>query len=109
VGRQSSNVNRQSGDSSTIHDSRFTPGLYNLGTGKARTFNDLAKATFAGTGKEAVIEYIDMPEDIRDKYQYYTEADMSKLRNAGYADPFCSLEEGVTDYVKNYLMTRTFY
>jgi ADP-L-glycero-D-manno-heptose 6-epimerase len=78
-------------------------GLYNLGTGKARTFNDLVKATYAGMGKEPVIEYIDMPEDIRDKYQYFTEADMTKLRNEGYTEPFASLEDGVGDYVKNYL------
>lgn len=84
-------------------------GLYNLGTGKARSFEDLARATFAGMGKEAVIEYIDMPEDIRDKYQYFTEADMHKLQQAGYAAPFYSLEEGVDDYVKNFLLKRAYY
>jgi ADP-L-glycero-D-manno-heptose 6-epimerase len=84
-------------------------GIYNLGTGKARTFNDLANATFAALGKKPVIEYIDMPEDIRDKYQYFTEADMAKLRAAGYKENFCSLEEAVTDYVKNYLMTKKYY
>jgi ADP-L-glycero-D-manno-heptose 6-epimerase len=78
-------------------------GLYNLGTGQARTFNDLVKATFAALDREAVIEYIPMPEDIRDKYQYFTEADMQKLRAAGYADDFYSLEAGVDDYVREYL------
>jgi ADP-L-glycero-D-manno-heptose 6-epimerase len=84
-------------------------GLYNLGTGKARAFADLANATFAAMGKAPVIEYIDMPEDIRDKYQYFTEADMDKLRAAGYQKEFCSLEEGVADYVKNYLAKKAYY
>lgn len=84
-------------------------GLYNLGTGKARTFEDLVRATFIGMGKEPVIEYIDMPEDIRDKYQYFTEASMNKLRDAGYNDRFYSLEEGVGDYVKKYLLTKKYY
>lgn len=78
-------------------------GLYNLGTGKARSFNDLVKATFAASDIPANIEYIDMPEDIRGKYQYFTEADMHKLNDAGYTDSFYSLEEGVKDYVQNYL------
>jgi len=78
-------------------------GLYNLGTGKARTFIDLAKATFAALDKEAVIEFVDMPEDIRDKYQYFTQANMEKLRNAGYSKTFTSLEDGVADYVRDYL------
>ncbi len=87
----------------------ITSGLYNLGTGKARTFEDLVKATFAGIGKEPAIEYIDIPEDIRDKYQYFTEADMNKLRNAGYKDSFYTLEEGVGDYVKKFLLVRNYY
>ena len=78
-------------------------GLYNLGTGRARSFEDLVKATFAGLDEPANIEYIDMPADIRDKYQYFTEANMQKLREAGYADEFYSLEEGVDDYVRHYL------
>lgn len=78
-------------------------GIYNLGTGTARTFDDLVKATFAGLDQPANIVYIDMPEDIRDKYQYFTEAKMEKLRGAGYNEPFYSLEEGVGDYVRNYL------
>lgn len=80
-------------------------GLYNLGTGQARTFIDLVKATFAGLDMKPQIEFIDMPEDIRDKYQYFTEANMQKLRNAGYTDSFYSLEAGVDDYVRNYLKT----
>lgn len=84
-------------------------GLYNLGTGRARTFADLVKATFAGMDLEPKIEFIDMPEDIRDKYQYFTEADMQKLKSAGYHEPFYSLEEGVVDYVRNYLRTKALY
>ncbi len=80
-------------------------GLYNLGTGHARTFIDLVKATFTGLDREPNIHFIDMPEDIRDKYQYFTEANMQKLRNAGYTAPFTSLEAGVNDYVRNYLRT----
>ena len=79
-------------------------GLYNLGTGKARSFYDLAANTFKAMGKDVNIEFIDIPEDIRDKYQYFTEANMTKLREAGYDKEFTSLEDGVADYVKNYLM-----
>ena len=84
-------------------------GLYNLGTGRARSFEDLVKATFSGAGVPADIRYIDMPEDIRNKYQYFTEALMDKLRLAGYTEPFYSLEAGVTDYVKNYLTNKKNY
>lgn len=84
-------------------------GLYNLGTGTARTFNDLVKATFSGLDLAPNIVFIDMPEDIRDKYQYFTEANMQKLRDAGYTDTFYSLEEGVDDYVRNYLAVEKFY
>jgi ADP-L-glycero-D-manno-heptose 6-epimerase len=83
--------------------------IYNLGTGQARTFNDLVNATFGGMGLPPAINYIDMPEDIRDKYQYFTEATMDKLRQAGYTQKFYSLEEGVGDYVKNYLLTNQYY
>ena len=79
-------------------------GLYNLGTGKARSFYDLAANTFKAMGKDVDIEFIDIPEDIRDKYQYFTEANMTKLREAGYDKEFTSLEDGVMDYVKNHLM-----
>ena len=84
-------------------------GLYNIGTGTARTFLDLTKATFKAMGKEENISFIDTPEDIRDKYQYFTEADMNKLRNAGYSEPTYSLEEGVEDYVKHYLIPNQVY
>ncbi len=84
-------------------------GLYNLGTGKARSFEDLVKATYAGLDKDSNIQFIDMPEDIRDKYQYFTEANMQKLINAGYSQPFYSLEQGVDDYVRNYLAQGKFY
>jgi ADP-L-glycero-D-manno-heptose 6-epimerase len=86
-----------------LMQNRPASGIYNLGTGRARAFEDLVKATFAGIDKAPSIEYIDMPIDIRDKYQYFTEADMRKLHNAGYSEPFYSLEEGVGDYVRNYL------
>ncbi len=79
-------------------------GIYNLGTGKARSFYDLAANTFKAMGREVNIEFIDIPEDIRDKYQYFTEANMTKLIEAGYDKEFTSLEDGVMDYVKNYLM-----
>jgi ADP-L-glycero-D-manno-heptose 6-epimerase len=79
-------------------------GLYNLGTGKARSFYDLAANTFIAQGLIPNIEFIDMPLDIRDKYQYFTEANMAKLRAAGYDKPFSTLEEGVQDYVANYLV-----
>lgn len=84
-------------------------GLYNLGTGQARTFLDLTKYTFKALGIEEDISFIDTPEDIRDKYQYYTQADMSKLLSIGYNRPFTSLEEGVEDYVKNYLVGEGYY
>ncbi len=79
-------------------------GLYNLGTGQARTFNDLVKSVFRAMNRETRIEYIDTPLDIRDKYQYYTEAVMDKLRAAGYEQPFYSLEAGIDDYVRSFLL-----
>ena len=87
-------------------DAKWNPllnGIYNLGTGTARTFTDLVKATFAGLDLPANIVFIDMPADLRDTYQYFTEANMQKLRAAGYDQPFYSLEDGVDDYVRNYL------
>lgn len=84
-------------------------GIYNLGTGKARTFKDLVKCTFASMNKPEQIEYIDMPEDIKNTYQYFTEAQMSKLINIGYHGNFYSLEEGINDYVKNYLNTKNYF
>ena len=82
---------------------RKDPGIYNLGSGKARTFIDLTKAVFKAMGKDENISFIDTPLDIRDKYQYFTEANMSKLRGIGYSQEFYTLEEGVKDYVENYL------
>lgn len=79
-------------------------GIYNLGAGQARTFNDLVHAVFKALDKEPNISYIDTPIDIRDKYQYFTEANMDKLRAAGYVEVFTSLEDGVTDYVKEHLI-----
>lgn len=84
-------------------------GLYNLGTGTARSFNDLVKATFAGLDRDPNIVFIDMPEDIRDKYQYFTEANMKKLRDVGYTNEFYSLEAGVDDYVRRYLKTLQYF
>ena len=84
-------------------------GLYNLGTGEARSFIDLVRSTFAGLGLEPNIEFIDMPKDIRDTYQYFTEANMEKLKLAGYNGGFTSLEDGVQDYVVNYLQKGLIY
>jgi len=78
-------------------------GIYNLGSGKARTFLDLVSLTFKALQLEPLIDFIDTPLDIRDKYQYFTEANMHKLINSGYKKQFYTLEEGVEDYVKNYL------
>ncbi len=91
------------------HHSPLTSGIYNLGTGTARSFNDLVNATFAGLDLQPVIQYIDMPEDIREKYQYFTEAKMDKLKQAGYTSSFYTLEAGVADYVRNYLDRQNFY
>lgn len=88
---------------------RKNSGIYNLGSGKARTFLDLARNTFHAMNKTPHIEFIDTPLDIRDKYQYFTEAKMEKLRSIGYTKPFASLEEGVTDYVQNYLSSKSYY
>lgn len=83
-------------------------GLFNLGTGKARSFYDLAAASFRGLDLEPNIEFIDMPADLRETYQYFTEANMQKLQNAGYTNHFYTLEEGVDDYVRNFLRTLTY-
>lgn len=79
-------------------------GIFNVGAGKARTWNDLVTALFNAVGKEVNIEYIDLPENLREKYQYFTEANLSKIRSAGYSEPTITLEDGVSDYVKNYLL-----
>jgi ADP-L-glycero-D-manno-heptose 6-epimerase len=83
---------------------RPSSGIYNVGSGKARSFKDLVLATFSAMEVEPNIEFIDTPEDIRDTYQYFTEADMGKIQLAGYSDDFYSLEEGVKDYVQQYLI-----
>lgn len=88
---------------------RKNSGIYNLGTGQARSFYDLAVNTFRSQHLEPNIEFIDMPQDIRDKYQYFTEARMEKLRSIGYKKPFYSLEDGIADYVKNYLLPGAYY
>jgi ADP-L-glycero-D-manno-heptose 6-epimerase len=87
-----------------LMEHRKNSGIYNLGTGIARSFNALGTSTFTALAKPVQINYIDTPIDIRDKYQYFTEANMAKLRSVGYAKPFHSLEDGVKDYVQNYLM-----
>jgi ADP-L-glycero-D-manno-heptose 6-epimerase len=83
-------------------------GLFNCGTGLARSWKDLVNAVFAALGLAPQIEFIDMPEKLRGKYQYFTQADMSKLRRAGYNAPFTSLEDAVRDYVRSYLAKRDY-
>lgn len=78
-------------------------GVYNVGTGQARSFNDLAVSLFKAMDLTPNIEYIDMPESLKEKYQYYTKAEMKKIQQAGYKRTFYSLEDGVKDYVQNYL------
>lgn len=80
-------------------------GIFNVGTGKARSFYDLVVAVFNAMGKEPVIEYFDMPPAIREKYQYFTQAEITKLQNLGYKREATSLEDAISDYVKNYLLT----
>ncbi|MCI5059933.1 MAG: ADP-glyceromanno-heptose 6-epimerase [Alphaproteobacteria bacterium] len=86
-----------------LYENKDVSGLFNVGTGQARSFKDLAEATFAAAGMEPKINYIDMPESLREKYQYFTQADMSKLRAAGYDKPFTELEDGVRDFVQNHM------
>lgn len=92
-----------------LMQSQPTSGLYNSGTGTARTFNDLVTAIFSALAIEPKIEYIDTPLDIRDKYQYFTEANMTKVKNAGYDAPFYTLEEGVREYVSEYLTESKYF
>ena len=84
-------------------------GLYNLGTGQARTFLDLASQTFQALELDPSITFIDTPADIRDTYQYFTQADMTKLIEAGYDRPFTSLEDGITEYVQEYLKSGRYW
>ncbi len=86
-----------------VLDNPRVNGIFNVGTGKARSFNELAKAVFYAMGKQPKINYIDMPQALQSRYQYYTEANIDKLREAGYNQPFMELEEAVTDYIQNYL------
>lgn len=88
---------------------RKNSSIYNLGTGKARSFLDLTHAVFNALQLEPQISFIDIPEDIRNKYQYYTQARMDKLRQAGFRDEFTSLEEGIKEYVQQYLSKETYY
>ncbi|MBC8425575.1 ADP-glyceromanno-heptose 6-epimerase [bacterium] len=89
----------------TLHflEDRAAGGLFNCGTGRSRSWLDLAGATFAALDREPAVDFIDMPEGLRERYQYHTEADLAKLRAAGYARDFTSLEDGVDDYVRNHL------
>ena len=90
----------------TLHflDDKDKNGLFNVGSGKARTWNDLVTALFNAMEKPVNIEYIDLPDHLADKYQYFTEANLDKIKKAGYTQKLSSLEEGVTDYIKNYLL-----
>ncbi|MCH2045104.1 MAG: ADP-glyceromanno-heptose 6-epimerase [Saprospiraceae bacterium] len=92
-----------------MYEKQPESGLYNVGTGQARSFMDLATQTFLALGLEPKIGFIDTPIDIRDTYQYFTEADLEKLRKAGYTNDFYSLEDGIKDYVQQYLMQDTIY
>jgi ADP-L-glycero-D-manno-heptose 6-epimerase len=109
VKRQTSNVKRAAENGLTPRDSLLAGGIYNVGTGKARTFRDLVTAIFSSLDLQPRIEFIDTPEDIREKYQYFTEADMNKLRSAGYEKKFLTLEEGVGSYVKDFLVPHKYY
>lgn len=86
-------------------ENKSVSGLFNMGTGNARSFADLAAAVYAASETEFRVEFIPTPEDIRDKYQYFTQANMTRLRDAGYAGQFTSLEDGVARYVRDYLAT----
>jgi len=90
-------------------ETRKHSGIYNLGTGQSRTFYDLAKASFSAMNLPEDIRFVDTPKELRDKYQYFTEANMQKLRNAGYNKAFTELEAGVKDYIQNYLDTQARY
>jgi len=79
-------------------------GIFNAGTGRARSFKDLVSSTFSAMGLEPDIKYIDMPEHLRDRYQYFTQAETAKIKTAGYNKDFYSLEDGIKDYVQNYLI-----
>ena len=86
-----------------LYENKNISGLFNLGTGQARSFADLAASVYHALGKRPMIQYADMPHELRGKYQYFTQADMSKLRAAGFVSPFTSLEDGIKLYVQNHL------
>ncbi len=88
-----------------LYDNYGISGLFNVGTGQARSFDDIANAIYSALSIEPRIEYIDMPENVRDQYQYFTQARMDRLREAGYDQPFTSLEDGVRSYVQDFLET----
>jgi ADP-L-glycero-D-manno-heptose 6-epimerase len=92
-----------------LMDHKNDPGIYNLGTGRARTFLDLANAVFAALSAPSNIEFTDTPVDIRERYQYFTEAPMQKLRETGYSKPFYTLEEGVNEYVQGFLSNGSYF
>lgn len=92
-----------------IYANKIKSGIYNLGTGKARTFLDLARSVFKAMNKSENIEFIDTPEDIRDKYQYFTEAKMQKLLQQSYSEKFISLEDAIQDYVQNFLIPQKYF
>jgi ADP-L-glycero-D-manno-heptose 6-epimerase len=91
-----------------FYDNPQINGLFNIGAGEARTWNDLAKAVFAAMDKAVLIEYIDMPDSIRNQYQYFTQADITKLKKAGYKRQITSLEDAIKDYVQNYLQKKDY-
>jgi ADP-L-glycero-D-manno-heptose 6-epimerase len=91
-----------------FYDNPKINGLFNIGAGKARTWNDLVKAVFAAMGKSANIEYVEMPDSIRNQYQYFTQADITKLRKAGYKKQITSLENAIKDYVQDYLQNNKY-
>ena len=103
IGEGHSILNRYLSFCLFLYNNQHHSGLFNVGTGKAETFKALVENTFEALNMECQINYIDTPEDIRDKYQYFTEADMSKLKSIGYHEPFFSLKEGVQDYIQHYL------
>jgi ADP-L-glycero-D-manno-heptose 6-epimerase len=92
-----------------FHDHPKASGLFNCGTGKARTWIDLVKAVFSAMNRAPKITFVEMPKNLQDMYQYHTQAEVSKLRRAGYSDPFTSLEDGVRDYVQSYLAKKRTY
>ncbi len=92
-----------------MYDHKDVSGIFNVGTGKARSFKDLAVSVFKAANKPEKINYIDMPQQLKGKYQYFTEADMTKLREVGYDKPFTELEDGIRDYVQNYLSSKDQY